>query len=160
MDMFKLNPGLAIWTWITFGILFFVLSKFVFPRLLKSIRDREDTIARSVDNAARIEGRLAELEGEHASVLKRAREEADEVLRRTRTEAEDVRRKLLDKAEQEAKAVLERIQQEIAEERVIAVDAIRREVAELVMEVSEKLVGKSMNQSEDLAWTRKQVETL
>ena len=54
MALFKIDPGLAIWTWIVFGALLFLLQRYVFPNLLRSVRNREATIARSVDNAARI----------------------------------------------------------------------------------------------------------
>jgi F-type H+-transporting ATPase subunit b len=160
MGLFKLDPGLGIWTWIIFGVLFFLLWKYAFPPLIRSIRDREESIARSVDNAARIERRLAEIELEHAEMVKTARSEADEILRRTREEAETVRMRLLEKAEAEAEAVLERVRGDIAEERAAAVEALRQEVAGLVLEASEKVIGRSFDSRDDRKWAEELAKRL
>jgi F-type H+-transporting ATPase subunit b len=160
MDLFKLDPGLAIWTWIIFGVLFFLLWKYAFPPLIRSIRDREESIARSVDNAARIERRLAEIEQEHAEMVKKARAEADEILRQTREEAEAVRQRLLEKAESEARDVLERVRGEITEQRATAVEGLRQEVAGLVLEASEKLIGRSLGSRDDREWAEELAKTL
>jgi F-type H+-transporting ATPase subunit b len=160
MDLFKLDPGLGIWTWIIFGVLFFLLWKYAFPPLIRSIRDREESIARSVDNAARIERRLAEIKQEHVEMVKTARAEADEILRRTREEAEAVRKRLLEKAETEARGVLERVRGEIAEERAAAVEGLRQEVAGVVLEASEKLIGHSFGSRADREWAEELAERL
>jgi F-type H+-transporting ATPase subunit b len=160
MDLFKLDPGLAIWTWIIFGVLFFLLWKYALPPLIRSIRDREERIALSVDKAARIERRLAEIEQEHAEMTRKARAEADDVLRRTRQEAETVRERLLQKAEKDAQEILQRVHGEIAEERAAAVEGLRQEVAGLVLEAAEQLVGRSFDSREDRKRAEELAETL
>ncbi|MCP4931762.1 MAG: ATP synthase F0 subunit B, partial [Candidatus Marinimicrobia bacterium] len=47
----QLDPGLFIWTIITFLVLFFVLAKFAWKPLLKMLQDREDMIRSSLDDA-------------------------------------------------------------------------------------------------------------
>ena len=102
MELFKLDPGLAIWTWIAFGILFFILWKFAFPVLIGNIKEREKLIAKSVDDADEIEKRLKEINIEYAEIIKKARTEADGILLETRKESDLLKRKLLLKAEEEA----------------------------------------------------------
>ncbi len=154
MALFKLDPGLAIWTWIIFGILLFLLQRYIFPSLIKSLKNREDKIARSVDNAAQIEERLATIEKEHEETIRRSRAEADEILRLTREEAEAVRKKLLEKAEQEAREVLDQAKLKIEAERAAAVESIRRELAEFVCDTSEKIIGKSFTSRKDHEWAK------
>ena len=45
-DLIKVVPGLMIWTLIAFGITFFVLRKFAFGPIQKTIDDRRDRIRR------------------------------------------------------------------------------------------------------------------
>jgi len=160
MDLFKIDPGLAIWTWITFGILFFVLSKFVFPALMKNLKDRETLIADSVDKAASIEKQLAKIEKEHTEIIQRSRQEADEMLRKTRQEAEQVRVSLLEKAEKEAQAILDQVKQKIAEERAAAVQSVRSELTDFICDAAEKVVGHAFVAAEDRAWTKELVEKI
>jgi F-type H+-transporting ATPase subunit b len=160
MELFNIDPGLAIWTWISFGILFFILWKFVFPPLMKNLKNREETIAQSVDKAARIEERLSDIEKEHAQILKRSQFEADEILRKTRAEAEGVRQKLLEKAENEALEILDQAKLKIAEERESAIASLRTQIAEFVCDASEKVIGKSFTDQNDREWARELVKRI
>ena len=49
----QLDPGLFIWTIITFLILLFVLAKFAWKPLLAALESRESTIKSSLDDAER-----------------------------------------------------------------------------------------------------------
>lgn len=160
MDLFKIDPGLAIWTWITFGILFFLLSKFVFPSLIKNLKQREMTIADSIDNAARIEKQLSNIEKEHKAIIQRSRQEADEMLRKTRKEAEQIRMSIIEKAEKEAQTILDQARQKIAEERITALQSVRSELADFICDTAEKVVGHSFLAAEDKEWTRELVKKI
>ncbi|MDH4132743.1 MAG: ATP synthase F0 subunit B, partial [Gemmatimonadota bacterium] len=50
---FEVNFGLFFWTWLVFGVLMFVLWKFAFPAILKATEEREQTIARQLEEAAK-----------------------------------------------------------------------------------------------------------
>ncbi|MBN2739033.1 MAG: F0F1 ATP synthase subunit B [Spirochaetales bacterium] len=160
MGLFNIDPGLAIWTWITFGILFVLLSKFAFPSLLKTIKDREKKISDSIDNADRIEKQLARIEKEHKEIIRRSHNEADEILRKTRKEAEQIRKTMLEKAEAEAQSVLDQAKQKIAEEREATIESIRSELALLVCNTAEKVIGRSFVSKEDQEWTLQQIEKI
>lgn len=160
MDLFKLDPGLAIWTWVTFGALFFILWKYVLPPVLKNIKDREDVIARSIENAAQIDKRVEEIEKEHSTMIASAKAEADEILRKAREDSEKVRKGLLEKARAEARKIVEAGQAAIAEEKAVMLEALRMDIADFVCDSSEKLIGKSFLSPADKAWTRELVETL
>ena len=160
MDLFKLEPGLAVWTWIVFGLLLFILWKYLIPSLMKGVKDREKLISDAVDNAAKIEARLAEIEEEHAEIMKRTKEQADEILRKTREEAEVVRKRLLEKADEEARQVVELAKERMAEERAAMLEALRLELADFICDSSEKLIGRSFVSEKDREWTKELARTL
>ncbi len=160
MALFKIDPGLAIWTWITFGVLLVLLQRYVFPSLLRNIRNREATIARSVDNAMKIERRLQEIEEERAEAVRRSRAEAEEILHRTREKAEALRQELLEQAEREAEDVLVRARATIEEERAAAVDSIRTELAKFACDTAETIIGRSFTSNEDREWSKELVNTI
>lgn len=160
MELFKIDPGLILWTWITFGVLLFLLGKYVFPPMLRNIHNRETAIRRSVDRANLIEQRLADIEGERKETLTRAREEADEILRKSRIEAEKLREQLLEKADREVQELHTQAKVRIAEERSAAIESIQREIADLICDTSEKVIGRSFTTEEDRKWARELVEAL
>ncbi len=160
MELFKLDPGLAVWTWIAFGALFYVLWKFVIPPLMKNIKTREKTIAKSVDDAAVIEKRLVEIEEERQNILKKAGAEADRILHQTRKDAEVLKKKLLEKAEKEADNVIVLARNKAAAEREALLQALQEELADFVCDASEKVIGKSFISEKERQWTREIVKEL
>ena len=160
MELFKLEPGLAIWTWISFGILFFILWKFVLPVIIGNIQKREDYIASAVDNSEKIETRLREIDEEREEILKRAGKEADDILHNARDNAEQLRQKLSREAEQEAENILARARKTADEEREAALRSLQKELADFICDASEKVVGMAFITDKERAWTRENVKTL
>ncbi len=160
MELFTLDPGLAIWTWISFGILFAILWKFVFPPLMKNLKSREQVIAKSVDDAAAIEKRLHEIEEERKEILKKADSEADRILRQTRKDAEVLKNQLLKHAEKEADRVIVLARNKAAAEREALLEALQEELADFVCDASEKVIGKSFISEKERQWTRELVKEL
>ena len=160
MELFTLDPGLAIWTWIAFGILFLILWKFVFPALLDNIKNREHLIAQSVDDATEIQKRLERINTEHAGILKKARKEADDILRNTRKEAEVLKKKLLEKAELETEEIIAQAREKIAAEREALLQSLQEELADFVCDTSERIIGTSFTSEKDREWARELAKTL
>lgn len=160
MNLFSLDPGLAIWTWISFGILFLILYRYAFPSLLSSIKQREQTIADSVDKARAIEARLEEIEEERNEVIRKAREDADEILRKTRREADELAERLAEKARNEAAEIVRRAQEQAGEERRAAMEELRLDLANLICDSADAVVGKSFTGEKEKDWAREMVKAL
>ena len=160
MGLFNIDPGLAIWTWLSFGILFLILRKFIFPSVMKNIKTREAKIAQSVDNASRIEQRLKEIEEEHSEMLKQTKNEADDIIRKTRAEAEALRKKLLSDAEKAAEELIAQAKIKISEEREAVIQSMRNEIADFVCEASEKIIDRTFVDKKDREWAKELAETL
>jgi F-type H+-transporting ATPase subunit b len=138
-------PGLMIWTLICFGITFFVLKRFAFGPIQKSIDERRDRIRAAVDEAdhAREEARelleqhrqlIADAKGEAAAILADARKVADAQLERTKDEAEAERLRRL-----------EETRRQIESETKRSIDLIRSEVADLTLAATARVTGKVLD---------------
>lgn len=154
MSLFQLEPGLAIWTWISFLVLFGVLSRFAFPKLLQSLKERETMIAESIDQAAAIKRRIADLEEERGAVLHKARAEADRLIREARAEAESLRQRLAEKAEAQAEEIVAEARRRMDEERKAALEALTGDLAVFVCQASEKVIGKSFTGDAERTWAK------
>lgn len=160
MDLFKIDPGLVIWTWIVFGITLTILWKFAFPILLNNIKVREKTIAQAINNAAQIEKRLCAIDQEQAEVIKASKAQASEILRQTRNQAEILRKDLLAQAEKDARDMLVQAKVKINEERAAMIQSVKLDIADFVCDTSEKIIGKSFTANHDREWVKELVETL
>ena len=138
-------PGLMIWTLICFGITFYVLKRFAFGPIQKTIDERRDRIRAAVDEAdrAREEARdlleqhrqlIADAKGEAATILADARKVADAQMDRTKEEAEAERLRRLDETRRQIEAETKR-----------SIDLIRSEVADLTLEATARVTGKVLD---------------
>jgi len=160
MDLFKLEPGLAIWTWISFGILFFIMAKFVIPSILKNLQNREDYIHSAVDKTAEIEKRLQQINKERKDILKQAEKEADQLLIQVRQDAEELRKNLTEKAEQEAKDLVNEGREKAELERQKILKELQDDLAQFVCDASEKVVGYSFISEREREFTQELVKEL
>jgi len=138
------DPGLFIWTILTFLVLLAVLAKFAWRPLLKALEARQEAIAKSLEDADRAKEELARLQSEHAKIIQQARVEADSILTRTRSDAERLREDLKAKAKEEADSMIRRAEQQIHLQTRQAVEQIRHEVADLAVTIASKLLERNL----------------
>lgn len=160
MDLFALEPGLAIWTWISFAILFFIMSKFALPVVLDNLNKREEYISSAVDKTAQIEKRLGEIESERDEIIKKANDEADKILLNTRQEAEKLKQELAKKAEAEASAIIQEGQERAKLEREKMISDLQDDLSDLICNTSEKVVASAFISDKERQWTKDLVKQL
>lgn len=143
------DPGLFIWTILTFLVLLGLLAKFAWGPLLRALDERQETIRKSLDDADAAKQELTRLQEESAQIIAAARAEAQSIVTKSRAEAETVREDLKQKAKTEADAILRNAQRQIQLETDRAVQQIRHEVVDLSLSVASKLIRKNLTQEDN-----------
>ncbi len=143
------DPGLFIWTILTFLVLLGLLAKFAWGPLLKALEERQETIRKSLDDADQAKQELERLHQESAQIIAEARGEARSIVAKSRAAAETVREDLKQKAKEEAEALVRGAQRQIQLETARAVQQIRHEVVDLSLAVASKLIKKNLTQEDN-----------
>jgi F-type H+-transporting ATPase subunit b len=138
------DPGLFIWTILTFLILLGLLAKFAWGPLLKALDERQATIQKSLDDADQAQQELASLQEKSAQLLAQARAEGQSIVAQSRAAAEVVREDLHQKAKAESAAMVKAAERQIQQETARAVEQIRHEVVDLSLSVASKLIKKNL----------------
>jgi F-type H+-transporting ATPase subunit b len=141
-DLIKVVPGLMIWTLIAFLITLFVLKKYAFGPIQKTIDERRERIRRSIEEAENARDEARKLLEEHRALLGQARGQAEEILAETRRVAEAQRRRVKEETEADRQRRLEETKRQIEAETQRALGLIRAEVAELTLVATQKVTGK------------------
>src|SRR5690606_6335028 len=123
--------GLFIWTWVVFLPLLFLLSKFVYPLILKATVEREQKITAQLADAERMHGEAKGVLEEQRQLLAGARGEAQAILADARQAAERERQAGVEKTRAEQEELLARARREIGAEKDRATAEIRREAVDL-----------------------------
>ena len=115
------DPGLFIWTILTFLVLLYLLARFAWGPLLKALEERQEMICA----------------------------DAQSIVAKSRVAAETVREDLKQKAKEEADALVRGAQRQIRLETARAVQQIRHEVVDLSLAVASKLIKKNLTQEDN-----------
>jgi F-type H+-transporting ATPase subunit b len=143
---FLVSPdvGLMIWTFIVFGVSFYVLRKVVYPRLQEALDRRQHAIEESIDAANHTREQAEELLAEYRERLAQAREQAEEILARARKAADAAEASALEAGKAKREEMLESTKREIEAETRRAIQEIRNEVADLTILATEKVTRKTL----------------
>src|SRR4051812_25797811 len=87
------NPGLMIWTLVTFAIVFFVLRKYAFGRIAGLLEARRNVVQENLQAAEHARDEARRLLEEYKAQLAQSRQEAAGILERARRAADDDRRR-------------------------------------------------------------------
>ena len=83
----QIDPGLFIWSILTFLGLLGMLWWFAWGPLLKALENRQETIRKSLEDADRAKQELERLQNESAEILRGARVEANGIIAKSRSDA-------------------------------------------------------------------------
>jgi len=150
MKIFEINPGLFVWSVVTFLILVGLLYWFAFKPLIKLQKARQEGIHEAITEAERLRDEAEGLLANYKQQLAAAREEAGAILDRARKAGESTKAEVLEEARVQAEATLAKARQQIERDTNQALQRIREEVADLTVAATEKVAGKSLTGEDQL----------
>jgi len=138
------DPGLFVWTILTFLILVALLAKFAWRPLLLALETRQKTIESALDNARKAREELERVQEDSAKLLNDARREADSIVSRARADADRFREEMKQQANVQAAGIVERAQREIQRETARAVTQLRQEAVDLSFSIASKVLRRTV----------------
>lgn len=145
MSLVTPDFGLLVWMTLIFGIVLFILARFGFPVITRSVEARAERIRTTLDDLKKAEDRMKVLAREQEDLIARAKEERDAII----SDANLTRRQIVSQAREEALAESERIvtkaRQDIEHEKETALRELRGKVADLSVQIAGKVLRKSLD---------------
>lgn len=143
------DPGLYIWTIVTFLVLLVLLAKFAWGPLLDALEKRQDAIRKSLDDARQAKEELQRIQAEAQKILAEARTEAGEIVSRTRTDAARFADEMKVKARADAEALVKHAERQIEMQTARAVDTIRHEAVDLSVAIASKILRRDISKEDN-----------
>ena len=146
MDFSKLpailtpDLGLLFWMLLAFAVIFFVLAKYGFPAITNMVDERSRYIDESLKKAHEASERLENIKQEGEAILQEAREKQALILKEAAETREAIVEKAQEKAREESARLLEDAKMQISAEKQNAIRDIRSQVAELSVQIAEKIL--------------------
>lgn len=143
-NLLTINPGLTIWTIVSFLIFVFILRKAAWGPMMKALDERERGIRESIEEAERNRDETEKILAEQKEVLRQGREEAREMIVEAKSAASKEGEKALERARREGDDLLERAKAEIRSEEQAAIENVRREAVDIALQAASRLIRKSL----------------
>jgi F-type H+-transporting ATPase subunit b len=142
------NVGLMIWTIVVFAISLFILRRAVFPRIGKVLDDRARRIEGDIDAAQETRQAADKVLDEYRERLKEARAQSDEIVARARQAAEVHEKESRAQGKELLSEAQQRAERDIESATKRALDDLRREVADLTIQATEKVTRKTLDDAD------------
>ena len=140
---------------IAFLIIFFIMSKFAWPMVLKMMEDRENKIQGDLDAAEEAKLQAQSDAQAYADRLASAEREAAEIIAAAKREAEEERSRILGKAQKDAAATIAKARDAVESERKKAMVQLSSSVVDLSVEIAGKIIGNDLDDAAHRALAEK-----
>lgn len=139
------DVGLLFWMMLAFLVVFGILAKYGFPAITNMVDERNKYIDESLRKAHEAQERLANIEREADAILQDAREKQAQLLKEATETRDAIVGKAQEKAREEGARLLSEAKAEIEAEKQNAIRGIRAQVAELSVQVAEKVLRQNLS---------------
>lgn len=159
MSLLVPDSGLLFWMLISFGVVFFILAKFAFPMITKSVEERKNYVETSLSDARQAKETLARVEEDTKAIIAEANKEQGRVLNEAASQREKIIAAAKDEASEQARKTLEDAREQIRREKDEAMLSVRREMASLSCDIAEKVLREKLSdQQSQMALIDKMLE--
>ena len=142
------DPGLFMWTIVTFLIVLFILKWKAWGPLMSALDKRESDIREALSSAEKAREKADKVAEDYDEMIRQAQSEAQKIVAESKAAGEQVRDGIKKAAEKEAREILDKAQVQIDSEKKKAVQEIKSVVVDFSLQAASKVIEKNL-ESED-----------
>jgi F-type H+-transporting ATPase subunit b len=143
--MLDVNPGLILWTILTFLVLLVVLRAMAWKPLLHALTAREEKIRIAIQQAEEAQKAARDLLEENKKQLARAEQDSQRIIREGRDLAEKIRSEITERANASSRQMVEQAREEILREKDAALVQLREEVADIAIIAAGRILDANLD---------------
>ncbi len=144
MELVKPGIGLLFWMTLTFGIVLYILSKYAWKPIIKSIKEREDSISDALNAAENARKKMDALKSDNERLLNEARVERDKMLKEASDMKDNIIAQAKKSADEEFRKKVASATEAIEKEKINAMNQLKTQVATLTVDLAEKILRSKM----------------
>ncbi len=144
-SLLSVNAGLAFWTTITFLLLLFLLGKFAWKPILTALKQREDNIKISLEQAEKAREEAKKILEENQASLSKAEDESKKLIEESRQYAAHLKEQMLKDSKIQAQKIIEEASAEIDRKKSEAFTELKNQIAEISVQAAEKILKQNLN---------------
>lgn len=143
--LLDVNPGLMIWTVITFLILLLILKKVAWKPILAALDKRENDIKEALAQAEKAKDEARQILEENQANLAKAEQESKKIIEQSRAYAESLKEQMIKESKEQAKKIVDDASTEIQRKKDTAFEELKGQIAEIAVNAAEKIIRESLD---------------
>jgi len=149
MELLTPGSGLIIWQTIIFLALILLLKKFAWGPIIQSLKEREEDISGALLAAEQAKNEMTKLSSDNEKLLSEARVERDAILKEAIVVANKIKEEAKEETSSIASKMIEDAKASIENEKRAALADVKNLVANLSLDITEKLVKKQLGNEKE-----------
>jgi len=154
------NPGVILWTVVTFVFLLLILKKIAWKPILNSLSERENFIKESLEKAEKAQKDAEKLIADNRANLSKAEEEAQKIIEQSRELAEKLKSQILEESKQQSKKMIADAAGEIDRKNAEAFNKLKSQVADIAVNAAEKILRENLDKDKQVKLVNKYLDDL
>lgn len=144
MELVSPGLGLIFWMTLAFGVVLWILAKFAWKPIMKSIHEREKSIDNALEQAEEARQEMRNLQANSEEMIRQTKIEQDEVVKATARIKEKMIQDAKEKASAEAEVIIEKTRKQLELEKQAAMIDLKNQIGQLSIEIAEKLLNREL----------------
>ncbi len=144
-SLLDVNPGLIIWTILTFLILLIILKKVAWKPILTALDNREKQIEDSLNRAEQAKEEAQKILEENQATLSKAEEESKKIIDQSRVYADNLKEQMLKESKDQQQKIIEDASAEIERKKNAAFEELKNQIADISIIAAEKIMKENID---------------
>lgn len=144
-SLLDVNPGLIIWTLVTFILLLFILKKTAWKPILTALDQRENAIKDALEKAEQAKVEAQKVLDQNQANLNKAEEESRKIIEQSRAYSEKLKEQIMQESKEQSKKLLEDAAAEIERRKDAAFNDLKNQIAEIAIDAAEKILSEKLD---------------
>ncbi len=158
--MFTFEPGVGIWSVLSFLLVFFFLQHFVYPPMRKILDERRKTIEFSLEESQKNRIEAKKLFDQAEDQLKGVRQDAQQILSDAQRRGKELENEHQARAMEEYRTIRNEKQKELAQMEKDFLDSVENHVAALVLQACQKILSVDLTPDQKEQIIQKRIKEL
>ena len=143
------DPGLFMWTIVTFLIVLMILKWKAWGPLINALDKREEDIREALASAEKARQDAEKASSEYEAMMRNAQAEAQQIVSEGKAAGERVKNDIQSAANDKANEIIEKAKAQIDAERRKAIQEIKSSVVDLSMDAAAKVIERNLDSDDN-----------
>jgi len=160
LNLLSVNPGLLVWTIITFSVVVFILWTFAWNPIIHALDARSEKVHGDIEKAEKLRNEADALLSDYKAKLASAKDEAIAIVNEAKNDATALKNKMLADATAEIQARKDQSLRDIELSKMKALQEIQESVVDLSVNIASKILEKQLKAEDHANFVRNEISNL